>query len=156
MEVEAAPPLPRPSRVRLILWTAFVGLIALFNYAARLSGGSGSSSKGVSHQEIYSYATFAGGMVIYAIWLGIVLLICRDRFDLLALRSPRRWGRALGLGVLVIVAIFVWEGVISYLPLPESPVMTTRRSRGSVRSMFLRLCCRAPRISILSRGMKAL
>src|SRR5919199_1616874 len=39
------------------------------------------------------------------------------------------------------------------LPLPDSPVMTTRRSRGSVRSMFLRLCCRAPRISILSRGI---
>src|SRR5919199_2128277 len=41
------------------------------------------------------------------------------------------------------------------LPLPDSPVMTTRRSRGSVRSMFLRLCCRAPRISILSRGIKS-
>src|SRR4030081_1467057 len=38
------------------------------------------------------------------------------------------------------------------LPLPDRPVMTTSLSRGSVRSMFLRLCCRAPRISILSRG----
>lgn len=120
MEAEAAPPLPSPSRVRLVLWAAFVGLIALFNYAARLSGG-GAGGKGVSHQEIYSYATFAGGTVIYAIWLGIILLICRDRFDLLALRSPRHWGRALGLGALVIAAIFVWEGVVSYLPLPESP-----------------------------------
>jgi len=120
VEAEAAPPLPPPSRIRLVFWACFVGLIVLFNYAARLTGGGG-GGKGTSDQEIYSYATFAGGTLIYAIWLGIILLICRDRFDLLALRSPRRWGRALGLGGLVIVAILVWEGVVSYLPLPESP-----------------------------------
>src|SRR5258708_17516434 len=39
------------------------------------------------------------------------------------------------------------------LPLPDRPVITTSRSRGSVKSTFLRLCCRAPRISILSKGM---
>jgi membrane protease YdiL (CAAX protease family) len=31
------------------------------------------------------------------------------------------WGRALALGVAAIVAIFVWEGVVSFLPLPQSP-----------------------------------
>jgi hypothetical protein len=30
------------------------------------------------------------------------------------------------------------------LPLPDKPVMTTRRSRGSSTVMFLRLCSRAP------------
>src|ERR1700730_3444283 len=34
------------------------------------------------------------------------------------------------------------------LPEPESPVNTTSLSRGIVRSMFLRLCSRAPRIFI--------
>src|SRR5438105_5279282 len=34
------------------------------------------------------------------------------------------------------------------LPLPDSPVMTMSRSRGSARSMFLRLCSRAPRMTI--------
>src|SRR5215471_14213273 len=34
------------------------------------------------------------------------------------------------------------------LPEPESPVNTTSRSRGISRSMFLRLCSRAPRIAI--------
>src|ERR671937_1536838 len=38
------------------------------------------------------------------------------------------------------------------LPLPLSPVITTSRSRGMTRSMFFRLCCRAPRISMDSRG----
>jgi membrane protease YdiL (CAAX protease family) len=105
---------------RLAFWAVFVGAIALVNYAARFSG-RGGGSKGVSHQEVYSYSTFAGGTILYAVWLGIVLLIVINRFDLLALRPPKGWGRALALGVLVIVAIFVWEKSISYLPLPESP-----------------------------------
>ena len=120
MEIEAAPPRPRQDHTRLVFWGVFVGLIALINYAARFSGGSG-GGRGVSHQEVYSYSTFAGGTILYAIWLGIVLLIVKGRFDLLALRQPRRWGAALGLAAGVIVAIFLWEAVISYLPLPESP-----------------------------------
>src|SRR5215472_12565948 len=34
------------------------------------------------------------------------------------------------------------------LPEPDSPVITTRLSRGRSTSMFLRLCSRAPRIRI--------
>jgi membrane protease YdiL (CAAX protease family) len=120
VEADAAQPRPHSSHGRLIAWLVFVGLIAVFNYAARFTGGSG-TGRGTSHQEIYSYATFAGGTVIYAFWLGIVLLIARDRFDLLALRSPRGWGRALGLGAAVIGGILVWEIVASLIPLPESP-----------------------------------
>jgi uncharacterized protein len=120
VEVEAAQPRPRPGRARLICWTIFVGLIGAINYAARFSGSSGGSG-GVSHQEIYSYSTFVGGTIIYGVWLGIVLLIAIDRFDLLALRRPRGWFRALGLAVTVVVGIFLWEAVISLLPLPESP-----------------------------------
>ena len=119
MEVDAAQPQPRPGQVRLIGWIVFVGLIALANYASRFTASGG--SKGVSHQELYSYNTFAGGMVVYAMWLGIALLIAIDHFDLLALRAPRRWGRALGLGGYVVVAIFAWQAVVSTFPLPESP-----------------------------------
>jgi len=120
VEVEAAQTRPRPNRLRLVFWGVFVGLIAAANYAARLAGGSG-SGKGVSHQEVYSYSTFAGGTIIYAIWLGIVLLIVVDRFDLLALRRPRSLRQALGLGVSVVGAILLWQLAISALPLPESP-----------------------------------
>lgn len=121
MEAEAQSR-PRPSHTRLAFWLLFVALIAAANYAARFSGGgNGSGSRGVSHQEVYSYATFAGGTIIYGVWLGIVLLIAIDRFDLLALRPPRGWMRALWLGLAVVVAIYLWEGVVSYLPLPESP-----------------------------------
>jgi membrane protease YdiL (CAAX protease family) len=120
VEFEAAPPHPRERHTRLIAWCVFVGLIAVVNYAARFSGGN-SGSRGVSHQEVYSYATFAGGTILYAIWLGIVLLIVSGRFDLLALRAPRSWGTAAKLAAAVVVSIFVWEIVVSNLPLPESP-----------------------------------
>src|SRR5438445_9991920 len=39
-------------------------------------------------------------------------------------------------------------------PEPETPVITTSRSRGISRSMSLRLCWRAPLMTILSRGMR--
>src|SRR5262245_19975038 len=38
------------------------------------------------------------------------------------------------------------------LPLPDSPVITTRRSRGNARSTSLRLCSRAPCTTIRSWG----
>ncbi len=60
-------------------------------------------------------------MVLYAVWFGIVLVIAIDRTDLFALRRPPRWGQALGLAAGVIVAIYVWEAVVSTLPLPQSP-----------------------------------
>ena len=121
MDAEAAQPRPHPLYTRLAFWVGFVGVIAAANYAARFAG-AGGGSKGVGHQEVYSYSFFAGGTVLYAVWLGIILLICTDRFDLLALRSPGGWGKALGLGLLVIVVILAWEYVvISRLPLPQSP-----------------------------------
>jgi membrane protease YdiL (CAAX protease family) len=121
VEAEAVQPRRRVSPVRLYFWFLFVGLIALFNYAARLSGNSSVSNKS-THDAVYSYTTFVGGTVLYAVWLGIVLLICIDRFDLLALRYPRTgWLKALGLAGAAVVAVFAVEGIVSLLPLPESP-----------------------------------
>jgi hypothetical protein len=121
VEAEAAQPRPRPSQTRLVFWLLFVGLVAALNYAARFTGSGNGTGRGVSHQELYSYSTFAGGTVVYAVWLGIILLIVVDRFDLLVLRPPRGWLGALGPAASVIVAIFLWELVISLLPLPQSP-----------------------------------
>ena len=120
MEIEAVQPRPRETLNRLIPWGIFVGLIAAANYAARFAGGS-SGSRGVSHQEVYSFTTFVGGTILYAVWLGIVLLIAHGQFELLALRAPRRWGKAFQLAAGVVVSIFVWEALVSSLPLPESP-----------------------------------
>ena len=110
---------PGPSYVRLAFWSLFVLAIAAANYSARFAGGN--SRHGTGHVSVYSYSTFAGGMVIYAVWLGLVLLICVDRFDLFALRLPRQLGRALGLAGGAIAAIWIWEAIASRIPLPQSP-----------------------------------
>jgi membrane protease YdiL (CAAX protease family) len=119
VDADVAQPRPRPLYTRLAIWASFVGLLILISYAQRFSGGD--NSKSPSRVSVYSFSTFAGGVVFYAIWLGIVLGICFDRFDLLALRRPRSWWKALALAVYVVVATFAWELVVSLLPLPQSP-----------------------------------
>ncbi len=120
MEVEATEPQSVPNRGRLVAWTVLIGLIAAVNYAGRFSSSGSSTTRGADH-ELYSFSNFAGGTIVYAFWLGIALAICFDRFDLLAFRRPRSWSRALASALTVIVAIFAWEYVISFIPLPESP-----------------------------------
>jgi membrane protease YdiL (CAAX protease family) len=106
------------SRIRLACWVALVAAIAALNYRARFSGGSDSSS---GRDAVYSYSTFANGMVVYAFWLALVLAIAVDRWDLLALRPPRSWRRAAGLAGTAIAAIYVLEAIVSLVPLPQSP-----------------------------------
>jgi membrane protease YdiL (CAAX protease family) len=120
VEAEAVQPRRRASRTRLFFWILFVGLISLINYGARFSGNSSVGSKS-THDAVYSYTTFVGGTILYAVWLGIVLLICIDRFDLLALRQPGSWPKALGLAGAAVVAVFAVEGLVSLLPLPQTP-----------------------------------
>jgi membrane protease YdiL (CAAX protease family) len=106
------------NRTRLACWFALVAAIATLNYAARFSG-SGNPSSG--RDAVYSWSTFANGMAVYAFWLGLVLAIAIDRWDLLALRRPRSWPRAAGLAVTAVFTIYVLEGLVSLIPLPQSP-----------------------------------
>ena len=106
-------------RARLAAWTGLVGLLAALNYAARFSGSSSTSSN--AHNDVYSYSTFAGGLIVYVIWLGAVLWIAAGRRDLLALRLPRSLPRAAGLAVAAVAAIYLIEAIVSVIPLPESP-----------------------------------
>jgi membrane protease YdiL (CAAX protease family) len=105
-------------RIRLTCWVALVATIATLNYASRFSGSSSSSS---GRDEVYSWSTFANGMIVYAFWLGLVLAISAERWDLLALRRPASWGRAAGLAASAVVSIYVLEALVSLIPLPQSP-----------------------------------
>jgi membrane protease YdiL (CAAX protease family) len=111
--------IPAVIRGRLVAWTGLVAVIAALNYASRFTGASAASSS--AHNEVYSYSTFVGGLIVYVFWLGIVLWIAADRWELLALRQPRSWGRAAALAVAVVVVVYVVEAIVSTLPLPESP-----------------------------------
>ena len=106
-------------RTRLACWVALVATITTLNYAARIGGSSGGSSS--TRDAVYSWSTFANGMIVYAFWLGLVLAIAIDRWDLLALRKPASWGRAAGYAVSAVLSIYVLEALIALIPLPQSP-----------------------------------
>jgi membrane protease YdiL (CAAX protease family) len=110
---------PHVNRIRLAAWTSLVLAIAALNYAARFTSSSSSTRGG--RDEVYSWSAFTGGMIVYAVWFAIVLAIAVDRRDLLALRRPRSWGRAAGLCVGAVAAIYAVSAVVSVLPLPQSP-----------------------------------
>ena len=105
------------SRARLAGWTGLIALIAGLNYYGRFSG----SGTRQSQNAVYSFSDFVGGLVIYAIWLSVVLGIAKADRALLALRRPRSIGRAVGLAVAAVAFIWVVEGIVSVIPLPESP-----------------------------------
>ena len=72
-------------RIRLACWIALVAAIAALNYwpASRAA-----TARAAGRNAVYSWSTFANGMIVYAFWLGLVLAIAIDRWDLLALRRP--------------------------------------------------------------------
>ena len=102
-------------RARLAGWTGLVAVLAGLNYYGRFSGSKSSGN------EVYQYSAFAGGMVVYLIWLGAVLWISSGKWSLLALRRPSSIRRAAGLAVAAVAAIYVLEAIVSVIPLPESP-----------------------------------
>ena len=95
-------------RGRLIAWLAFVGLLALLGYAARL--GNTETPDDIA----YRYSSSIAAVVQYALMVGVLLLIARGlpRRQIFALRRPASWPRAIGLAVLALVTIYL--GAIIY------------------------------------------
>lgn len=100
---------------RLAAWVGLVAVLAAANYYARFT-----RSPDDTRTAVYSYAAFAGGLLVYAFWLALVLGIAGGRWDLLALRNPASWGRAWIWMVGIVVAIVAWEIVVAALPI-ENP-----------------------------------
>jgi membrane protease YdiL (CAAX protease family) len=93
---------------RVVLWLALAGFGILLAYSSRLSEGT---PKG---EPLYRYGTAVGGAVQYAILLGLVVAIAGGSRELLALRRPGSWGRALGLAIATFVGIFVTSGILDH------------------------------------------
>lgn len=108
----------RLNRLRLVNWSALVLVIASLNYYARFTSSSSGSG---GREDVYSWSSFTGGILVYAVWLGLVLAIAAGQPDLLALRRPRSIGRAAGLCVAAIAAIYMCSALVSLIPLPQSP-----------------------------------
>ena len=106
-------PAIRPSSTRLIIWALFVAAFVAGAYSQRGTGGNSDA--------VFKYATLENGLLFYAVWMGIVLLIAIDRFDLLALRRPRSWRGAFSLAAAAAAVIVAVDILASLLPLPQSP-----------------------------------
>lgn len=106
------------SRARLAAWSVLIALLATLNYYGRFSGGDAAAHKG--RNAVYSYSGFAGGLVVYAIWLVAVLWIANGDRVLLALRRPRSLARAARYAVVVVVGIYILEALVALLPI-ENP-----------------------------------
>jgi membrane protease YdiL (CAAX protease family) len=95
---------------RLPGWLALVAALAALNYGSRASSGKPPKN------ELYQWSTAVSGAILLALVLSIVLYLARsDERNLLAVRRPESWTRALGLAVLVLLGIAVLSGILDPL-----------------------------------------
>ena len=93
----------RPMPRRLVGWLIFVLALTGLAYASRLSGTD------TPDDLAYRYSSSIAAVIQYSIMLGILLLIARglDRRMAFGLCRPRSWPRALGYGLLALLAIYI-------------------------------------------------
>lgn len=103
---------------KLVAWLWLVGTLAALNYLGRLAGGS------PDRNAVFHYDLAIDGLIVYAIMLAIVLRIARGiPRQALGLRAPPSWLRALGLMLVVLVAILLVEQALE-------PVLHAGREQG--------------------------
>jgi len=98
-------------RTRLIGWSSFVAFLTVLAYASHLSAAK--PAKDVAYQ----WASSISALVEYGLILGVVLLLTRglERRAYLALRRPSSWLQALGISLLVVLAVLVVSAVAATL-----------------------------------------
>jgi membrane protease YdiL (CAAX protease family) len=95
---------------KLVAWLALVAALSALNYGSRAAGGE------PDRNAVFHYDLAIGGLVLYAVMLWIVLRIARGiPRQALGLRPPPSWPRALGLMLLVLIAILIAEQALEPL-----------------------------------------
>jgi membrane protease YdiL (CAAX protease family) len=107
---------------RLIAWLVFVGSLAIVNWAGRASGPPPKNAA-------YQWDVAVGSVVQFVFLLGIVALIARGEWGLLALRRPRSWSRAIG-GVFLVLVL------VSIVNLALDPILHPGREQGLTPSRW--------------------
>ena len=94
---------------RIAGWSLFVVFFSILQYASRFT------SSEPPKDFAYQWSSSIGGLVEYGIVLGLALLITRglDRRRVLGLRRPSSWWRALGISVLVVIALLVASALVA-------------------------------------------
>jgi len=96
-------------RARLSAWIALIAFLVSIAYLGRFAEGT------PDRDVLYRWSTAAGAAIQYGVILLIVLAIARPKWSLLAWRRPRSWGAALGLGVAILIGIYIVLAVLEPL-----------------------------------------
>lgn len=94
---------------RLLAWLSFVAVFSALSYYGNFSGANDSEAEPLYHWSFFVSSLFGFGLMV-----GVALLIAigtRKR-EIFALRAPRSWGRAIGVGSAVLVAVFTLSAVV--------------------------------------------
>jgi membrane protease YdiL (CAAX protease family) len=95
---------------KLLAWVSIVSALAALNYGSRIASGK------PPRDTLYRYDAAVGGLILYAIMLGLVVWIAQGLTrEQLGLRRPRSWPRALGLALGVLITILVVEAALEPL-----------------------------------------
>ena len=113
MDVSSELPDEARSGARLGAWLALIGALSLLNLI-------GNTESGPPEDFVYLWSSAVFGLIQFAIMLVIVLAIAGTRRtrEMLALRRPASWWRALGVGAGLIVAVYIFVAVLSPLLQP--------------------------------------
>jgi membrane protease YdiL (CAAX protease family) len=96
---------------KLAGWFTLVGVISAISYAGRFAGGKPPKN------ALYEYSTAVSELILFAIILAIVFWIARGlpKREAFALRRPGSWGRGIGLGFAVLIAIAIANAALDPL-----------------------------------------
>jgi hypothetical protein len=150
---ERLPPAAR-SDARLVAWLSIVGLLALTNFI-------GNAESNPPKDFVYLWSSAVSQAIYLVVLLAIVLAIAgRDRTrDVLALRRPRSWAKPLGLGLALIVAVYLFVALLSPLLNPGEDQGLTPSGWDSSRAPqfianFIVIACLVPIVEeLMFRGL---
>jgi membrane protease YdiL (CAAX protease family) len=96
-------------RRRLVGWLILVGALILLNYSTHFFG------EEPPEDFVYRWDSAIGGLIQFGIMLGVVLALARGPWmrDLLGLRPPESWRRAIGLCVVVLIGVYILAGIVA-------------------------------------------
>jgi CAAX protease family protein len=94
---------------RLTAWLSFVAAFSALSYYGNFSGANDSQAEPLYHWSFFVSSLFGFGLMV-----GVTLLIAIGipKREVFALRAPRSWGRAIGVGIVVLVAVFMLSAVV--------------------------------------------
>ena len=86
---------------RLVAWLVFILIVTGIAYASRFIAGP------LPENALYKWSTAVGEIFVFALIVAVTLAIVGSQRQLLALRRPYSWPRAMGAAVPLFIGVFI-------------------------------------------------